>query len=90
MARPMQVPTRRFLFLAARRKVTLAPVYAALLVVLLLGLLGLLVAVWPPAATSERATKEPVDGNADGSRSFEGSYLPPRVAPKPRRAGTWM
>lgn len=86
MVRPMQVPTRRFLFLAPRRKATLAPIYAALLVVLLLGLLGLLVAVWPPAAAPERATKE----HADGSRSFEGSYLPPRVEPKPRRSGTWM
>lgn len=91
MARPMQMATRRFLFLAARRKVTLAPIYTALLGLLALGLLGLLAAAWPPAAAPDRTTRGHVDGNrADDSRSFEGSFLPPPAPPKPRRSGTWM
>lgn len=89
MAKPMQMPTRRFLFLEPRRKVTLAPVYIALLGLLSLALLGLLVAVWPPA--SGPAAQRPVDGSPAGdTRSFEGSYLPPPAPPKPSRSGTWM
>lgn len=89
MAKPMQMPTRRFLFLEPRRKVSLAPIYIALLGLLTLALLGLLVAVWPPAPgpTAQR----PADrGPADTSRSFEGSYLPPPAPPKQPRSGTWM
>lgn len=91
MAGHVQMATRRFLFLASRRKVTLAPIYIALLGLLSLGLLGLLVAVWPPAAAPPQSAGQRAEGKpADDSRSSEGSYLPPPAAPKPRRSGTWM
>ena len=91
MAKPMQMqtPTRRFLFLEPRRKVTLAPIYIALLGLLALALLGLLVAVWRPASVP--GAQRPAEGDRPGdSRSFEGSYMPPPEPPKPRRSGTWM
>jgi hypothetical protein len=88
MAKPMQMPTRRFLFLEPRRKGSLAPIYIALLGLLALGLSGLLAVAWVPSPgpTAQR----PADRPADDSRSFEGSYLPPPATPKPRHSGTWM
>lgn len=89
MARPMQTPTRRFLFLESRRKATLAPIYIALLGLLALGLLGLLAVAWVPA--SEPSMQRPVDASGTGdARSSEGSYLPPPAPPEQRRSGTWM
>jgi len=89
MAKPMQMPTRRFLFLEPRRKGTLAPIYIAVLGVLAVGLLGLLAVAWVPA--SEPSVQRPVDASGAGeARSSEGSYLPPPAPPKPRRSGTWM
>lgn len=88
MAKPMQMPTRRFLFLGPRRKATLTPIYIALLGLLALGMLGLLAVAWAPAPG---ATAGPVDhGPSDTGRSFEGRYLPPPAPPKPGRSGTWM
>lgn len=89
MARPMQMPTRRFLFLGPRRKGTLTPIYIALLGLLALGMVGLFAVAWLPAPgpTAQR----PADrGPPDTSRSFEGGYLPPPAPPKPRGSGTWM
>lgn len=85
MAKPMQMPTRRFLFVEPRRKATLAPLYLALLGLLALGLLGFLAVAWVPAP--EPTAQRRADPPADTSRSFEGSYLPP---PRPSRSGTWM
>jgi hypothetical protein len=88
MASPMQVPTRRFLYVKPPRQVTLAPIYLALLVLVALALLGLLVAVWAPA--SEPGARRQLDGDRpDDSRSFGGSYLPAPPS-KPARSGTWM
>jgi hypothetical protein len=88
MAKPMRMPTRRFLFVEPRRKGSFAPVYIALLSVLAVGLLGLLAVAWVP---SEPSAQRPVDGSrAGGTRSFEGSFLPPPAPTKPPHSGTWM
>lgn len=91
MAKPMQMqtPTRRFLFLGPRRKVTFAPIYIAVLGLAALGLLGLLVAVWRPA--SGPSAQRPAEGGRPAdSQSFEGNFMPSPAPPKPRRSGTWM
>ena len=81
--------TRRLLSVRPRREARLAPIYAALLSLTLVSVLGLGVAFWPegPAPAAHRSDH---DGAAPAGRSYEGGLRVPPDAAKPGSRGRWM
>ena len=78
---------RRLLFVRSRDS-GLAPIYAALLLLVVLGLVGLIVASWPQRAHS---ASPPTQGDvAPAGRPFEGGLRLPKEARQQSGRGTWM
>jgi len=81
------MPARRLLFVRSRDN-GLAPIYAALIVLVLLALVGLIVASWPQRAHS--ASPPAQDDVAPASRPSDGSLRLPAESREQTRRGTWM
>jgi hypothetical protein len=78
---------RRLLFVRSRDS-GLAPIYAALLLLVVLGLIGLIIASWPQRAHS---ASPPAQGDvAPASRPFDGGLRLPKEARQQSGRGTWM
>lgn len=77
---------RRLLFVRPRES-GLAPIYAALIFLVLLGLVGLILASWPQRTHS---ASQPAQGDVAEGRTFEGGLRLPAEARRQSGRGTWM
>ena len=83
-----QMATYRLLFVRPRREATLAPIYAALSLLVFVSCIGIAVALWrEPSAPAAK----PAQGRAPAaSNPFEGGLRRPPDAPKSPKRSTWM
>ena len=80
--------TRRLLFVHPRREANLAPIYAALLMLVLVSFIAMAVAVWrePPVPAANRVQR----GTPPANEPFDSGLRRPRDAPPPPKRSNWM
>jgi hypothetical protein len=79
---------RRLLFVRAPSRVSLVPIYGALVLIGSLSVAGLGLALWPDRSAS--AQKQDARETVPAARSREGDLKAPTDSPPLRRSGTWM
>jgi hypothetical protein len=84
-----QMAIRRLLLVRPPREANLAPIYAALFLLVFLSFLGIVVAIWPKDH-SPAAYPADSDRAAPASQPFEGSLRSPPDGREPPKRGNWM
>jgi hypothetical protein len=80
---------RRLLFVRPPSRVSLVPIYGALVLIGSLSFAGLGHSQWPDRSASAHR-QDDRDKTVSASRSREGDPKAPTDSPPPRRSGTWM
>lgn len=82
--------TPRLLFVRPRRRGSMAPIYAAILLLVSLALIAFVAAILPQRYLPSALRAGRQEASSPASRSIEAGLRAPRDTRQPRSRGTWM